>query len=324
LVLSASDPIFSQDIIDSEISINGDTYPVFPNTIAQKPGSGSPIVTDDGEEILVASTKRGEYALVPVTIENGSPLHYSSRVGTSFGKDNQLQVDSGDFPTLAKTGLHSEPELDTKVMITGYPISLISYIGRPQRFSFAGFMAEDEDILSILRSDNRTVAQLGLTHPQLARPLFHVWNLILAEIEAGTMKRFPSIQHFYYNGKEIKLNAESGKGWQVSIFQDEIQGRFNIQIRREMSRQERSFLTTNYSDLPQDRLQDLFEKLTFIQFSEMNPYYIMRYGFYEGHTVFRTDPVAIAFLFGLKTLEDFEEAFPGDLYHVLTDHFVAN
>jgi hypothetical protein len=52
----------------------------------------------------------------------------------------------------------------------------------------------------------------------------------------------------------------------------------------------------------------------------MAPYYIMRYGFYEGHTAYRCDPVAIAYLFGLRALEQIETAFPGRLHRVLLDH----
>ena len=46
---------------------------------------------------------------------------------------------------------------------------------------------------------------------------------------------------------------------------------------------------------------------------EMVPYYIMRYGFYEGHTGYRAEPIAIAFIFGLKSLEQIESAFEGRL-----------
>jgi hypothetical protein len=56
----------------------------------------------------------------------------------------------------------------------------------------------------------------------------------------------------------------------------------------------------------------------------MQPQYIMRYGFYEGHTYWRTDPVSIAFIFGLKDLEEMEEAFPAKLYEMLTGHFTAS
>jgi len=53
----------------------------------------------------------------------------------------------------------------------------------------------------------------------------------------------------------------------------------------------------------------------------MLPYYIMRYGFYEGHTDYRADPIAIAFIFGMRSLEEIEAAFEGRLYEVLTQHF---
>jgi len=47
----------------------------------------------------------------------------------------------------------------------------------------------------------------------------------------------------------------------------------------------------------------------------------MWYGFYEGHTQWRADPLAIAFIFGLRSLEALEKAFPGRLYQVMTKHF---
>jgi len=53
----------------------------------------------------------------------------------------------------------------------------------------------------------------------------------------------------------------------------------------------------------------------------MAPYYIMRYGFYEGHTGWRADPIVIAFIFGMKDLEEIDAAFDGKLYDALTKHF---
>jgi len=49
---------------------------------------------------------------------------------------------------------------------------------------------------------------------------------------------------------------------------------------------------------------------------------VMWYGFYEGKTPWRTDPVALAFVFGLRTLQQIEAAFPGRLYEVLMRHRV--
>jgi hypothetical protein len=53
----------------------------------------------------------------------------------------------------------------------------------------------------------------------------------------------------------------------------------------------------------------------------MVPFYIMRYGFYEGHTDYRADPIAISLIFGLRSLEKIELAFEGNLYKSLTEHF---
>jgi hypothetical protein len=54
------------------------------------------------------------------------------------------------------------------------------------------------------------------------------------------------------------------------------------------------------------------------------PYYIMRYGFYEGHTEYRCDPIAIAYIFGLKSIEEIAATFQGDLYKTLTHHFTKS
>ena len=189
LLCTSEVAVFSQESRFPSITFENQEYPLYPKELAQRPELPSPWVTDDGIEVLIAHIKSGDFALIPVTVENGSPLVYSYRIDDLFGKDQQLHVDEGDFPTLARTGLHSESELDAKEMITGFPVSLINYIAHPGRFSYDGFIAADEDIITVLKYDNRRVRDLGLTHPQMARPLFHVWNVILKEIELGNWRR---------------------------------------------------------------------------------------------------------------------------------------
>lgn len=314
--------LHSQEAKPVQISINQHRYHLYPKTLDKLPEIPSPFTTEDGIEILLAFMKDNKHAFIPVTVENGDPLVYSTRIEDLFGKDQQLHVDSGDFPTLARTGLHSESELDGKEMITGFPVSLITYIGQPGKFSRIGFMADDEDIITVLKCDNRLVRKLSLTHPHMAKPLFHVWNIILKVIELGNWARYwDNIQHIVYNEREVILQAEGGKGWQISIFQDEIKGRFDITVRCDLSLEEKSFLRDRYSHLSASQMTKLEDKLSSIHFSEMVPYYIMRYGFYEGHTDWRSDPIAIAFVFGLKSLEEIENAFKGNLYETLTSHF---
>ncbi|MFC2161754.1 hypothetical protein ACFLRW_04975 [Acidobacteriota bacterium] len=313
--------IKSQETDLNQISYNIKSYPVYPKTMDVIPDLPSPFYAKNGMEVLLAYTKNGKYILVPVTVENGNPLHYSRRTGTRYGKDQQLLVNSGDFPSFAKTGLHVEAELDKKENITGLHVSVITFIGRPKRFSGEGFLADDEDIISVLKADNHLVENMNLTHPQMAKPLFHVWNIILKEIEMDKFGRFSSIQYFFYNGEKVLLEAEGSKGWQGSIFQDEIQGRFNISVHHKISPEEKSYLKEKYPDLSSFEMSELENKLSNIHFSEMVPYYIMRYGFYEGHTNYRGDPIAIAFIFGLKSIEEIENAFKGNLYKTLTNHF---
>ena len=190
------------------------THCWYPSLLDSPPDTPSPCRTDEGREIVTVRLKNGKYALMPVTVENGRPLHYSQRVPFAHGKDQQLHVDRDDFPSLAATGLHVEADLEGKDRITGLPVEVITYIGRPGRFSGAGFLAHDEDILSVLRGDNRLVRTLGLTHPETARPLYHVWNMILQEIEEAFRDRLYEAltSHFVAEQPHLPARAHLRKG----------------------------------------------------------------------------------------------------------------
>ena len=294
-------------------------YPCYPATLDSKPDIPSPHTTLEAVEVVTAFMKDGEYAIVPVTVENGKPLNYKQN---QWGKGRQLKVDAGDFPALARTGLHSEAELNRTKTITGRSILEITELGRPGRSSGAGFMSDDEDIISVIKGDNRLVERLGLRHPQTARPLFHIWNMILRDVELSRLGRFwEPFEYILYNGQKVFIKAEGTKGWQKSLFEDEILGMYQIEIWREPDQDEKAFLREKYPDLTKDQMMALLKKLSCIHTGEMVPYYIMRYGFYEGHTDYRADPIAIAWIFGLRNLEQIEAAFPGRLDKVLTQHF---
>jgi hypothetical protein len=313
-------PVFLQGLLSGQAS----DQRLYPFTYEYKPVSESPSRINDSTEVILIVTKTGKYALVPVTMENGKPLLYSYKMGTFMGKDQQLAVDQGDFPALAKTGLHSEDQIDNKKTITGIPINVINCTARPDAYSTTGFIAEDEDVLSVLKNDNRTVRKLGLTHPQLAKPVFHVWNLLLKEYELGNWGRFyDNVKHIYYNKNLLNFQASGSKGWQISIFFDEIQGRHNIHIDRSLTADEENYLDKKYAHLASGEMEAMKYKLTNLDFSEMLPYYIMRYGFYEGHTEYRCDPISIAFIFGLQSIEEIDKNTGGQLYNFLMDHFIS-
>jgi hypothetical protein len=107
------------------------------------------------------------------------------------------------------------------------------------------------------------------------------------------------------------------KGWQESIFDDEILGYWEIELGRELDQEERDFLCRRYPQLTAKQMSELTQRLSTIHTGEMVPYYIMRYGFYEGHTSYRAEPLAIAFIFGLKSLQEIESAFEGKLHETL-------
>jgi HEAT repeat protein len=289
-------------------------HALYPQTLRTQPRIPSPCWTGDKEEVVVARTATNHWAVIPVTLENNEK------------RGRQLMVDAVDFPALAASGLHSEKELDTAQAITGRSLAEITSLGQPGGFSTDGFMAADEDVLSVLRGDNRLVSAMNLTHRELARPLFHVWNMIGTDLDLGrwnmTEHRWQNIQSVLYNGKTVLLNAGDTKGAQLSIFADGFDdGSFWIEISRDLETLEKAFLASKYGHLTAEQRDVMVKRLTFIRTGEMEPHYIMWYGFYEGHTDWRADPLAIAFIFGLRSLEELEKAFPGRLYEVLTKHF---
>ncbi len=290
----------------------GRAYPLYPASLAERPDVPSPLATPDGREIVLVGLRGGEFALVPVTQE------------TSERRGRQLHVDADDFPALARTGLHDQARLDTLRAITGRPVDEITALARPGGLSSDGFLAEDEDIVSTLKGDDRLVRALGLTHPELARPLFHVWNLIQTDLELDrwhmATHSWENVDSLLYHDGWIGLEAHDTKGGQKSIFADGLDGGFWIVISRPLAPQERAFLRESYPDLPAEELAEVERRLTSILTGEMEPHYVMWYGFYEGHTGWRVDPLAVARIFGLRTLRELEAAFPGRLPSALLDH----
>ena len=298
-----------------QIDLENLPYKIYPDINDTRPDLPSPFVNTDHEEHVIAVTKENKYAIIPVTLSNNRKIC------------RQLVIDSTDFPHLAQTGLHSEEELDRIRRITGRPLEQITELGMPDRLSQAGFLARDENIISVIRGDNRIVSQLSLTHPQLAKPLFHVLNMMDTDLELNRWNmarhRWENIQYFFYNHRTVFVDVGDTKGGQLSIFDDGIEGGFHIRLWRELDADELHLLKNKYGHLSAAEFDSLETLLCRINTGEIEPQYIMRYGFYEGHTFWRTDPITICVVFGLKTLFQIEEAFAGRLFKVLTGHFVA-
>jgi hypothetical protein len=294
-----------------------------PACYPEKPEIPSPAQSKNGRGVVLVKTKNKQYTWLDVTVENGEPFNYKENL---YGKGNQLLANVLDFPHFAKTGVHSKNELRNTKMITGRSVSQITIDGRPWGSSGVGFLAEDETILSVIYADNETVKKLKLTHPDIARPLFHFWNLT-RDFEKHSLDTISNqkieLESFFYNGHEIQFNIEGSRGWQESVFDDEILGSGHIEIWRELTRHEREFLKNNYSELTSSQLRDLQKMLGHFRTGEMVFFYITRYGFYEGHTEYRVDPVSAALIFGLISIEDAHQAC-GNLYRYFNSHSTQN
>ncbi|MDX1286181.1 MAG: hypothetical protein R3182_14260, partial [Draconibacterium sp.] len=112
--------------------------------------------------------------------------------------------------------------------------------------------------------------------------------------------------------------------WQESIFNDEILGTGHIEIWRELTQKELQFLKKKYAQLSPNQFEKLKKKLSHFHTSEMVFFYINRYGFYEGHNEYRPDPVTVALIFGLTTIEKAHRTCGGNLLDYFNNHFTQN
>ncbi len=240
LIVSSLDLRAAQERQDKQPSQTEGSLKFYPHSYDHRPELPSPSILEDGTEIVVALTKNNKFVLIPVTVKKGDSLGYRD---SDWAKIGILKVDGEDFPTLAQTGLHSEIELDHTRRITGRSIAEITESGRPEGSSGQGFMSQEEDIISVLKGDNRLVRKLGLTHPQLAKTLFHVWNMIrwINAKSERVGRTISDVAYFLYNGKQVRLLHAGGRGWQDSIFNDEILGMYQIEFSLELSEAEKTW-----------------------------------------------------------------------------------
>ena len=304
--------------------IGSDKLKFAPVLYNERPELSSPSITLTNREAALLKTTGNHFFWMDATVENGEPFDYKKRL---YGKGNQFLADAEDFPHFARTGIHSEDELRNTKIITGRSVSQITVDGRPWGSSGVGFMADDETIMSVIYADNRTVKKLGLTHADIARALFHFWNISRDfekySLDSLTNQRI-ELDALIYNGNEVKFKTEGSRGWQESIFDDEILGTGHIEIWRELNPKEIEFLKTNYSNLTEDQFDQLQKMVSWFHTCEMVFFYIQRYGFYEGHTEYRPDPITVAMVFGLASVEEAHLASGGNLYHYFSSHFTQN
>jgi hypothetical protein len=299
----------AQDPID----VSSQEYLLYPEVNEGPLALPSPLKALDGQEYVIALTRDSAFAIIPVTLSD------------QRGICRQLVVDTADFPSLVTTGLHDEEQLMRITHITGRSLAEINRLALPGGLSTGGFIAPDENIKSVLLGDNRLVRKMNLSHPLLAKCLFHVLNLMDEDLKLDRWNmahhEWEHILGFWYSGKFVQVRAFDTKGGQESIFDDGITGAFHIKIWRDLNQEEKRYLEEHYAQLSPERFDQMIEKLTFFNMGEMQAQYIMRYGFYEGHTFWRSDPVAIAFIFGLKELEELDRIFEGQLDLALLHHF---
>jgi hypothetical protein len=290
------------------LEFGGRAHILYPATTTTCPDLESPLSVD-GREYVVVELADGSFGLVDVTRSD---------------HPEQLQVDH-EFESLAATGLHDQNQLATLTRLNDRPLSEIDSDARPGGLSEDGFIAPDETVAAVIAGDDRLVRAMGLTHADLARPLWHIWNLVQTDLELGRWNmaehRWDNIRRLKYNGHWISLEVHDTKGGQRSPFGDGLEGAFWMVFWRPVPVPEQEWLHARYGHHGPTAWNELVGRLSRLHIGEMEAFYITRYGFYEGHTDWRVDPLGTAWLFGLRTFDELEAAFPGALDRVVLEHW---
>jgi hypothetical protein len=177
--------------------------------------------------------------------------------------------------------VNSDDSIRQLTTLTGLTIAEIEDRARPchcskwQDCSVDGFLGENEGFITRLLEDNLFVRQKQLTHQKIAKPLFILatMNKDYCHIaqETGDFKTGQCL----LNKITFSVSINCTNGYQESIFNDHL----------------RSSCIVNAVKMPQR------QNLSFDQV--LLPNYIDRYGFYEGHTIYRVAPQTIIDFFEL-------------------------
>lgn len=179
-------------------------------------------------------------------------------------------------------GVEMSPE-NIDISLNGQDIDKLERKMRPSgendksfESSSAGFINKTESLSSVLEEDDAFVRSKGLVHKDLAYPLKYFFRLYrkftCSEEQIRNSHDFIDVS---YKGTFFRLSGETTVGCQDSPFNDGLCTRDDITI-------------TNLNNGKT------------VTYSAMLPYLVERYGFYEGHTPYRTSPAEIIGLFDLK------------------------
>ena len=108
-VLVIPTTVLSQDSEPNQITYNDQTHPLFPEAMAEPPDVPSPLLMEDGTEIVTCFTRDDRYFLIPVTAENGDPLDYQN--DQWWGKGRQLDVARSKGQRSLRSVLHQRSQL---------------------------------------------------------------------------------------------------------------------------------------------------------------------------------------------------------------------
>lgn len=138
-------------------------------------------------------------------------------------------------------------------------------------------LGEGDDLRELLIRDNDYVLSRGLTHQDVAAPLFYVFNLWSFVYKSSSLGAVKPLS-FRYRGQQFSIDLRSySLGTVGSLFSDGTSSRaYDLELTNDQTGRK-------------------------MRFSALHPYMISRWGFYEGGKDYRLDPADIISMFSLST-----------------------
>ena len=261
--------------------------PPYPETLAVRPALPSPTTASDGTDLVVMLTREGRWAVVPA-----NPKDAEARV-------QQRRVDAHDFPTLRA----DRPALGCGSRAVGddhRPLARRDRRPRPAGRSLDGGLPGRRRGRPERPRRRQPAGGRARAHPPAARPP------ALAPPFTARRGRGRGPRHQGRTGVDLRRRPRGLLPHRDPAVADAGRGGVSpAEVRPPSPRTVGPPRGAAERDAP----------------GEIEPHYVQWYGFYQGHTTWRVDPIAIAFVLGLRALDEIEAAFPGRLDEALTAHF---
>lgn len=247
----------------------------------------------------------------PVTVIGATT--FSTPIGattTSVGATTMPAAAAVNAPAGPSAMAADISSLDSLTHLNGVPIATIEARAKPGGWSTGGFIGRDETFLGVLQRDWKTISLLGLTHTEMADHLRTIRAGARAfygeqsGVTSYDYTQFPGMKalvegmhgaSFVHRPQTIRVTVETYGGHQEDIFKTGGRMQLNQGV---------------VVDSEWNWCRDFVYQNTTTGQKITVPYglfeYIRRYGFYEGTTAYRVDPLQLISVITGERREDIQ------------------